>query len=85
MGKNEKTPVTINDKEYNFEDLTEEQQVLFNHVIDLNRKIASAQFNLDQLGVGRQAFLNMLTESINKAEDGIEEGQLVEQPEATVQ
>ena len=68
MGEKKTTPVTINDKEYNFEDLTEEQQVLFNHVIDLNRKIASAQFNLDQLGVGRQAFLNMLTESINKAE-----------------
>ena len=68
MGEKKTTPVTINDKEYNFEDLTEEQQVLFNHVIDLNRKIASAQFNLDQLVVGRQAFLNMLTESINKAE-----------------
>ena len=78
MGKNEKTPVTINDKEYNFEDLTEEQQVLFNHVIDLNRKIASAQFNLDQLGVGRQAFLNLLTESIEKAESNVEDGQLVE-------
>ena len=68
MGEKKTTPVTINDKEYNFEDLTEEQQVLFNHVIDLNRKIASAQFNLDQLGVGRQAFLNLLTESIDKAE-----------------
>ena len=84
MGKNEKTPVTINDKEYNFEDLTEEQQVLFNHVIDLNRKIASAQFNLDQLGVGRQAFLNLLTESINKAESTeVMDGQVVEP--ATVQ
>lgn len=68
MGKNEKTPVTINDKEYNFEDLTEEQQVLFNHVIDLNRKIGSAQFNLDQLTIGRQAFMGLLTESISKAE-----------------
>ena len=79
MAEKKTTPVTINDKEYNFEDLTEEQQVLFNHVIDLNRKIASAQFNLDQLGVGRQAFLNLLTESINKAESAtVEDGQLVE-------
>lgn len=84
MAKTEKTPITINDKEYNFEDLTEEQQVLFNHVIDLNRKIASAQFNLDQLGVGRQAFLNLLTESINKAESTeVMDGQVVEP--ATVQ
>jgi len=65
MGKNEKTPVTINDKEYAFEDLTQEQQALFNHVIDLNRKIASAQFNLDQLQVGRQAFLNLLQQSLD--------------------
>ena len=46
MGKDKKTPITINDKEYQFEDLTQEQQVLFNHCIDLDRKIGSAQFNL---------------------------------------
>lgn len=68
MAKNEKTPVVINDKEYNFEDLSQEQQILFNHVIDLDRKIGSAQFNLDQLNVGRQAFMNLLTESIAKSE-----------------
>ena len=28
MGKNEKTPMTINDKEYFIEDLTDEQKVL---------------------------------------------------------
>lgn len=66
MGKNEKTPVVIDDVEYNFEDLSPQQQVLFNHVIDLNRKISSAQFNLDQLTIGRQAFLNLLTESLKQ-------------------
>ena len=64
MGKNEKTPVTINGVEYNFEDLTQQQQALFNHVVDLDRKISSAQFNLDQLGVGRNAFMKMLEESL---------------------
>lgn len=68
MGNDKKTPVTINDKQYNFEDLTEQQQILFNHIIDLNRKIASAQFNLDQLSVGRTAFMSMLTEAIAQAE-----------------
>lgn len=66
MGKNEKTPVVIDDVEYNFEDLEPQQQAMFNHVIDLNRKISSAQFNLDQLTIGRQAFLNMLTESLKQ-------------------
>jgi hypothetical protein len=69
MGKNEKTPITINEKEYSFEDLTQEQQVLFNHCIDLDRKIASSQFNLEQLSVGKQAFFKMLEESLAKPKE----------------
>ena len=64
MGNNTKTPVTINGVEYDFEDLTDQQKALFNHVVDLERKVASAQFNLDQLAVGREAFLNMLQQSL---------------------
>ena len=85
MAKNEKTPVVINDKEYNFEDLTQQQQILFNHVIDLDRKIGSAQFNLDQRNVGRNAFMQLLTESIAKSEDEAPaEGQPAEAPQAAV-
>ena len=60
MGKNKKTPVTIEGTNYFFEDLTENQKILFNHVIDLNRKIDASKFNLDQLEVGRDSFLNLL-------------------------
>ena len=73
MGKNEKTPITINEVEYSFEDLTQEQQALFNHCIDLDRKIASSQFNLDQLSVGKQAFIKMLEDSLAKQPETIEE------------
>lgn len=66
MGKNEKTPITIDSVEYKYEDLTQEQQVMFNHCIDLDRKIDSARFNLDQLNIGKQAFFNMLKESLTK-------------------
>ena len=62
-----KTQITINDVSYNFEDLTQEQQTLFNHCIDLDRKISSAAFNLDQLQVGKQAFIKLLEESLAKA------------------
>ena len=70
MGKDKKTPqtVTIDDKEYSVDDLTQEQISMVNHVSDLDRKLSSAQFNLDQLNVGRGAFMNMLTESL-KAEE----------------
>ena len=66
MGQDKKTPVTINDVEYQYEDLTGEQQALFNHCIDLDRKISSAAFNLDQLNVGKQAFIKLLEESLAK-------------------
>jgi len=67
MGQDKKTPVTIDGKEYQFEDLTQEQQTLFNHCIDLDRKMDSARFNLDQLSVGKQAFIDMLKKSLESA------------------
>jgi hypothetical protein len=64
MGQDKKTPITINDVEYTYEDLSAEQQTMFNHCVDLDRKIGSAQFNLDQLNVGKNAFIKMLEESL---------------------
>jgi hypothetical protein len=64
-----KNQVTIDDVEYAFEDMKPEQQTMVNHLIDLDRKIGSTQFNLDQLNVGKQAFLSMLRESLAKKEE----------------
>ena len=66
MAEKKTTPVVIDDVEYAFEDMTNEQQVLINHVADLDRKIRSTQFNLDQLNVGRKAFMDMLTGSLQE-------------------
>jgi hypothetical protein len=68
MGKDKKTPITVNDKEYNLEDMTTEQQTIVNHISDLDRKIGSAQFNMDQLRVGREAFANLLIAKVNEQE-----------------
>jgi len=67
--ENKKTPITIDDKEYSFEDMTPEQQTLVNHVADLDRKLNSARFNVDQLQVGRNAFMTMLTASLTEAKE----------------
>lgn len=67
MAKDKKTPIVIDDVEYFFEDMTDEQKTLVNHVADLDRKISSARFNLDQLNVGKDAFVTLLKESL-KAE-----------------
>lgn len=63
-----KQTIVINDQEYTEDQLTDEQKVLINHVADLDRKINSTRFNLDQLQVGRDAFMNMLTASLNGAD-----------------
>ena len=65
MAEKKTPPIIIDDKEYSFDDLTDEQKVIVNHVADLDRKVASTQFNLDQLNVGKQAFVNMLKESLS--------------------
>jgi hypothetical protein len=67
-----KNQVTIDDVDYAFEDMTPEQQAMVNHLIDLDRKIGSSQFNLDQLNVGKQAFLTMLRESLATKNDAVE-------------
>jgi len=69
MGNNTKTPVTIDGIEYQFEDMTQEQQALVNHVADLDRKLGSARFNVDQLQVGRDAFFSMLKQSLETVTD----------------
>ena len=65
----EKQTVTINGVDYTEDQLTDKQKVIINHIGDLDRKIRSAQFNLDQLTVGREAFVTMLTESLDEAEE----------------
>jgi hypothetical protein len=58
--------ITINGTDYTEDQLTNEQKAMINHIADLDRKIGSARFNLDQLQVGRDAFVNMLTASVNE-------------------
>ena len=70
-GENNKV-IVINDKEYTADQLTDKQKVLVNHVADLDRKISSAQFNLNQLQVGRDAFMKMLTDDLATEESAEE-------------
>jgi hypothetical protein len=73
MGKDEKTPITVNEKDYFIEDMTDEQVTCINHIKDLDRKLSSARFNVDQLSVGRDAFVNMLAASLEQVEQVTDE------------
>ena len=64
MAKDENKTITVNDKEYNVDDLNEQQIAMVNHITDLDRKLGSARFNVDQLAFGREAFVNALAQSL---------------------
>jgi hypothetical protein len=61
--------ITINDKDYTEDQLTDQQKIIINHISDLERKIGSTQFNLDQLQVGKEAFIQMLINSLATEEN----------------
>jgi len=64
MAEKKTNTITINDKSYTEDQLNDTQKVMVNHVADLDRKIGSANFNIEQLKMGRMAFMNALTVSL---------------------
>ena len=67
-GENNKV-ITIDDTDYTEDQLTDQQKIIINHIGDLDRKIRSTQFSLDQLQVGRDAFMKMLTDTLETPEE----------------
>jgi len=65
--KKEKTVISVNDVDHIYEDMTDEQKQIINHINDLDRKISTSQFNLDQLMFGKSAFVGALSSSLNAA------------------
>jgi predicted nucleic acid-binding Zn-ribbon protein len=75
--KEQKPVLTFDDKEYVIEDMTDEQKGILNHINDLQNKMNSMQFNLDQLSVGKDAFISKLREALEEPE-----AEVVEEVEA---
>ena len=73
--KEQKPVLTFDDKEYVIEDMTDEQKGILNHINDLQNKMNSMQFNLDQLNVGKEAFIEKLRKSLEEPEEVKEEGE----------
>ena len=71
MAKDTKNAIFIDDVEYSLDDMTDEQKTLVNHVADLDRKLAGTRFQLDQLAVGRDAFMSMLKAALAKSADDV--------------
>jgi hypothetical protein len=60
----DKKTITIDDVEYTEDQLSDEAKACINHIGSLDQKIASTQFNLIQLQVGREAFVSKLKGSL---------------------
>ena len=56
----EKKTITIDDKEYTEDQLSDAAKGCINHINSLDQKIASNDFNGVQLRVGREAFVGRL-------------------------
>jgi hypothetical protein len=65
MAENKKPQiVTIDDVEYDANDFTPLQARLFDHCVDLDRKISGTTFQLEQLQVGKEVFVTRLKEAL---------------------
>jgi len=65
--------ITIDGKEYNQEDLSQDQNYFINQIKDLQAKGASLRFQLDQVTVAQNAFTNSLIQSVKGEEETKEE------------
>ena len=72
MAKKEKEKpavLTLDEKEYVIEEMTDDEKMLLNHINDMQSKINTNQFMRDQLEVGKEAFINKLRESLEAEPD----------------
>ena len=61
--------VNLDGKDYKVDDLNDNQKMIITHIQDLSRKIESTQFNLQQLNGGKDAFVGLLKQELDKDED----------------
>ena len=67
MAKKEKEKpavLTLDEKEYVIDEMTDDEKMLLNHINDMQNKINTNQFMRDQLEVGKEAFINKLRDSL---------------------
>ena len=69
--------VTIDGVEHDANTFTEQQVLLLNHCVDLDRKIGSTQFQLQQLQVGKDSFLKLLKDALAADTDKVQDVEAV--------
>ena len=67
--KKQSAMINLDGKDYDVNDMTDNQKVIINHIQDLTRKMETTQFNLQQMQVGKDAFVSLLKTELTKDED----------------
>jgi prefoldin subunit 5 len=65
----DKDMITIDDKEYIVEELSQELQVYVAHLRNLNAKMSNLRMDMDQLQAAYNTFSNLLTSSLKENAD----------------
>ena len=66
MAENEANVISIDGNEYDPSDLTDQQKYWITQVQDLQQKRRAAQFQLDQISVAAESFMNALIKSLSE-------------------
>jgi len=68
--KKENAPMlNLDGKEYDINSMNDDQKTMVNHIADLNRKIDTTTFNLQQLQFGRQSFIDALKNALTEEKE----------------
>ena len=67
---NDKPVLTLNDKNYVIEDLSDQAKYCVAQIQDLDQQISQTKARLDQLEVAKRGFTDLLTTEVEKPEEG---------------
>ena len=73
----DKPVLTLNDKNYVIEDLSDQAKYCVAQIQDLDQQISQLKARLDQLEVAKRGFTDLLTEEVEKPEEPVE-GEVVQ-------
>lgn len=69
----QKQMITINEKEYAVEDLTDDQKGMLAQITNLDNKVGNLNMEMAQLQAARQFFVNNLSASVEAVDDNVAE------------
>lgn len=61
--------VTVGDVDYSVDDMTDEQKMIYAHYENVKRKVTSARFNLEELEMCQNAYVQVLVNSLSPSDE----------------